>query len=101
MNMVEYFDQNRWRSILYRAAISEMWVPYGDGSAGHNYKNVFDVGEASIGFFANSLVLGCDCLGEIRYMDVVVNNNQGHALLLKNAICIHEEDVGLLWKHTE
>lgn len=30
-----------------------------------------------------------------------MNNNQGQALLLKNAICIHEEDYGLLWKHTE
>jgi len=101
LNTVEYFDQNRWRSILYRAAIGEMWVPYADGSAGHNYKNAYDVGEAGIGLLINSLVLGCDCLGEIRYLDAVVNNNQGQALLLKNAICIHEEDVGLLWKHTE
>ena len=70
-------------------------------SPAHNYKNAFDVGEAGMGLLANSLVLGCDCLGEIRYMDAVVNNNQGQALLLKNAICIHEEDIGLLWKHTE
>lgn len=101
INLVEYFDQNRWRSILYRAAIGEMWVPYGDASPAHSYKNAYDVGEAGLGLLTNSLVLGCDCLGEIRYMDVVVNNNQGHALLLKNAICIHEEDNGLLWKHTE
>ncbi len=101
MNMVEYFDQNRWRPIFYRAAISEMWVPYADAAAPHSYKNAFDVGEAGMGILTNSLVLGCDCLGEIRYLDVVVNNNQGHALLLKNAICIHEEDVGLLLKHTE
>ncbi|CAF1067295.1 unnamed protein product [Adineta steineri] len=101
MNMVEYFDQNRYRPIFYRAAISEMWIPYADASPGHNYKNAFDVGEAGIGLLTNSLVLGCDCLGEIRYLDGIVNNNQGQALLLKNAICIHEEDVGLLWKHTE
>ncbi|CAF1159142.1 unnamed protein product [Adineta steineri] len=101
MNMVEYFDQNRYRPIFYRAAISEMWVPYGDGSPAHNFKNAFDVGEVGIGILTNSLVLGCDCLGEIRYLDGIVNNNQGQALLLKNAICIHEEDVGLLWKHTE
>ncbi|CAF1236093.1 unnamed protein product [Adineta ricciae] len=101
MNMVEYYDQNRWRSVFYRAALDEMWVPYADASPSHSYKNAFDVGEAGLGLLTNSLVLGCDCLGEIRYMDVVVNNNQGEALLLKNAICIHEEDIGLLWKHTE
>ncbi|CAF4565189.1 unnamed protein product [Rotaria sp. Silwood2] len=99
--MVEYFDQNRWRPILYRAAISEMWVPYGDSSRGHSYKNAYDVGEAGMGLLTNSLVLGCDCLGEIRYLDAVINNNQGQAILLKNAVCIHEEDIGILWKHTE
>jgi len=101
IHLVEYFDQNRWRSIFYRAAMSEMWVPYADASPVHSYKNAFDVGEAGLGLLTNSLVLGCDCLGEIRYMDAIVNNNQGQALLLKNAVCIHEEDVGLLWKHTE
>ena len=99
--MVEYFDQNRYRPILYRAAVSEMWVPYGDGSPGHNYKNVYDVGESDIGLLTNSLIHGCDCIGEARYIDVVVNDNQGQGLLLKNAICIYEEDVGILWKHTE
>ncbi|CAF3395146.1 unnamed protein product [Rotaria socialis] len=101
INMIEYFDQNRWRPILYRAAISEMWVPYGDTSAGHSYKNAFDVGEAGMGLLTNSLVLGCDCLGEIRYLDAILNNNRGQALLVKNAICIHEEDTGILWKHSE
>ncbi|CAF1264288.1 unnamed protein product [Didymodactylos carnosus] len=101
IHMVEYFDQPRWRSIFYRASLDEMWVPYGDASPGHNFKNAFDVGEVGIGLLLNSLVLGCDCLGEIRYMDVIRNNNKGEALLLKNAICIHEEDIGLLWKHTE
>ncbi|CAF0770188.1 unnamed protein product [Rotaria sp. Silwood1] len=101
LNMVEYFDQNRWRPILYRAAISEMWVPYGDSSPSHSYKNAYDVGEACMGLLTNSLVLGCDCLGEIRYLDAILNNNQGQAILLKNAVCIHEEDIGILWKHTD
>ncbi|CAF4396331.1 unnamed protein product, partial [Rotaria sordida] len=78
-----------------------MWVPYGDGSHVHSYKNAFDVGEAGMGLLTNSLALKCDCLGEIRYLDAIVNNNQGQAILLKNAVCIHEEDVGILWKHTE
>lgn len=99
--MVEYFDQNRWRPILYRAGLSEMWVPYGDSSPSHSYKNAYDVGEVGMGLLSNSLVLGCDCLGEIRYLDVVVHDNQGKAILLEHAVCIHEEDVGILWKHTE
>ncbi|CAF1062278.1 unnamed protein product [Didymodactylos carnosus] len=101
LHCIEYFDKDKWRSIIYRAAMCEMYVPYGDASPTHSFKNVFDVGEAGLGLLVNSLVLGCDCLGEIHYFDVIVNNNQGQPLLLKNAICMHEEDGGLLWKHTE
>jgi primary-amine oxidase len=50
---------------------------------------------------ANSLELGCDCLGEIRYFDAWLNDNDGHAQVIKNAICLHEEDHGMLWKHTD
>ena len=64
-------------------------------------KNAFDVGEYNIGLLANSLELGCDCLGEIRYFDVELADNRGNPYTLKNAICMHEEDDGLLWKHTD
>ena len=47
----------------------------------------------------NSLTLGCDCLGEIRYLDAVIHDSQGRAQTIGNAICVHEEDTGILWKH--
>ena len=33
--------------------------------------NAYDIGEYGIGPMTNSLELGCDCLGEIRYLDAV------------------------------
>src|SRR4030095_2002441 len=60
----------------------------------------FDEGEYGIGMLANSLALGCDCLGEIRYLDAIVADAQGTPVTLENAICLHEEDFGILWKHT-
>jgi len=99
--LVEYFDQGRWRPILYRAALSEMYVPYGDPSPTHNFKNVFDTGEVGIGVLANSLELGCDCLGVIHYFDACVNDPEGQPNPIANAICMHEEDFSLLWKHLE
>ena len=87
------------RPIMYRAAMSEMVVPYGDPSSAHFWRGVFDAGEYGMGQFANSLVLGCDCLGEIRYIDGVINTERGEARIIKNAICVHEEDNGMLWKH--
>jgi len=101
LHLVEYFDKGRYRPLLYRAALSEMYVPYADPTPSHNFKNVFDAGEVGVGVLANSLELGCDCLGEIRYFDATVNDAEGQPVVLANAICMHEEDYNLLWKHLE
>ena len=73
--------------------------PYGDPNPTVHFKNAFDIGEYGLGPLVNALELGCDCLGEISYLDAWVNDSRGGALALPNAICIHEEDIGILWKH--
>src|SRR5262249_889625 len=40
LHLLEYKDRDRWRPILYRASLSEMYVPYGDPTPSHNFKNV-------------------------------------------------------------
>ncbi|NKB97161.1 MAG: primary-amine oxidase [Pseudomonadales bacterium] len=99
LHQVCYDDAGENRPIIYRAALSDMVVPYGDPDPMHNWKHVFDAGETSIGTLANSLTLGCDCLGEIYYFDCPVVNWKGEARTIENAICMHEEDYGILWKH--
>ena len=89
------------RTVLHRAAVSEMVVPYGDPDPMHSWKNAFDVGEWGLGRMANSLKLGCDCLGEITYLDAVFASEHGTPYVLEHAVCIHEEDYGILWKHTD
>lgn len=98
---IGYEDKGKVRPILYRAALSEMVVPYGDSSFAHNTQNAFDAGEYGMGSLANSLELGCDCLGEIQYFDAVLGDNNGQPRTIKNAICLHEEDYGIGWKHTD
>lgn len=98
---ISFSDRGRKRRILNRAAISEMVVPYGEPQPTHEWQNYFDAGEYQFGRLANSLVLGCDCLGEIQYLDATVANDLCEPLVLKNVVCIHEEDVGTLWKHTD
>lgn len=100
LHHVFYNDQGRERPILRRAALSEMVVPYGDPSPSHSRQNAFDVGEYGVGWLANALTLGCDCLGHIRYFDAHMTNNDGSLLTLPNVVCMHEEDDGILWKHT-
>jgi len=89
------------RPIIYRASLAEMFVPYGDPAPTHRYKNVFDQGEYGVGWLANSLTLGCDCVGEIFYFDGVVNDQDGEPAVIENAVCMHEEDYGIGWKHTD
>ncbi len=101
IHTVGYEEQGRVRPILYRAALSDMVVPYGDPSKDHYRKNAFDAGEYGIGSLTNSLTLGCDCLGEIYYFDAVMNTGRGEPFTIPNAVCMHEEDYGILWKHTD
>jgi primary-amine oxidase len=98
---VGYEDQGRLRPILYRASLAEMVVPYGDPSQLYYRRNVLDMGEHGLGVMANALERGCDCLGHIHYVDAYVNDMAGNPVKLPNAICLHEEDAGLLWKHTD
>ena len=50
----------RERPVLYRAALSEMVVPYGDNDPMHRWKHVLDASEYNMGQLINSLKLGCD-----------------------------------------
>jgi primary-amine oxidase len=101
LHTLTYDDRGQQRPVLYRASVSEMWIPYGDPAPTHWRKQVFDMGEYGVGLFSNSLELGCDCLGEIYYFDAVLSNTAGEPYAIKNAICMHEEDFGILWKHTD
>jgi primary-amine oxidase len=101
LHTISYNDDGVERPILYRASISEMVVPYGDPREQYYRKNAFDIGEYGLGMLANSLALGCDCLGVIHYFDFPLVDSHGTVTPLKNAVCLHEEDFGILWKHTD
>jgi primary-amine oxidase len=89
------------RSVLRRAACNEMYVPYLDPDPTQYRKNFFDWGEYGAGPLTNSLALGCDCLGVIHYFDATYLSGDGTATAIPNAVCMHEEDAGILWKHND
>jgi primary-amine oxidase len=101
LHQLHHTHEGRRRSIVHRASISEMVVPYGDPSPYRSWQNYFDSGVYLVGRDANSLQLGCDCLGDITYMSPVVADDFGNPRTIRNGICIHEEDAGILWKHTD
>jgi primary-amine oxidase len=99
-HQIGYEDDGRLRSIMHRASMAEMVVPYGDPTGANYRRNAFDTGEYGVGQFLDSLTLGCDCLGHIHYFDAWGHDWQGKPKLIRNAICMHEEDFGTLWKFT-
>jgi primary-amine oxidase len=101
LHEVAYHEGDRVRPVVHRASITEMVVPYGDPNPMHGWKNAFDAGEWGLGRMANSLKLGCDCLGTIHYFDAVLATENGDPYTVEHAICMHEEDYGILWKHQD
>jgi primary-amine oxidase len=99
LHQIGYQDGDGLRPVVHRASMCEMIVPYGTTSMNNWWKNAFDAGDVGLGKLANTLELGCDCLGEIVYLDAAMADEDGNAVTLPRAICLHEEDYGILWKH--
>jgi primary-amine oxidase len=101
LHNVRYQDAGRERQIAGRLSFAEMVVPYRDPGVDHFRRTAFDIGEWGLGFMTTSLEQGCDCLGEIRYLDAVMHDSSGTPYTIPSAICVHEEDDAVLWKHVD
>ena len=101
LHTVGFADGGRVRPVAHRLSFAEMVVPYRDPTVDHYRRTAFDIGEWGLGFMTTSLELGCDCLGEIAYLDAVLHDSRGEPRTVRNAICIHEEDNAVLWKHVD
>ncbi|KAL8923546.1 MAG: hypothetical protein Q9172_003082 [Xanthocarpia lactea] len=98
--MVLYDVRYEDRNVFYRMALSDMVIPYADPRHPFHKKAAFDLGDTGAGAMANNLKLGCDCLGSIHYLSAMLNNEKGEPWPMENVVCIHEQDAGIGWKHT-
>ncbi|EOD50606.1 putative copper amine oxidase protein [Neofusicoccum parvum UCRNP2] len=98
--MVLYDVRYDNRSLFYRVSLSDMNIPYADPRHPFHKKSAFDLGDAGAGIMANNLQLGCDCLGHIHYLSSVLSDDKGSTVDMPNVVCIHEQDAGIGWKHT-
>lgn len=61
----------------------------------------FDEGEFTVGLGAADLKVAGICRGGIvAYLTVPINDEKGNPVTKPNALCIYEEDDGLLWAHS-
>ncbi|KAI9798825.1 MAG: hypothetical protein M1825_004998 [Sarcosagium campestre] len=98
--MVLYDVRYDGRSLFHRISLSDMNIPYADPRHPYHKKSAFDLGDAGAGAMTNNLKLGCDCLGSIHYLDGVISDHNGDAMKMENVICVHEQDAGIGFKHT-
>lgn len=101
LNDIKFNDHGNERSMFHRLSLVEMVVPYGNPDHPHQRKHAFDLGEYGAGYMTNPLTLGCDCKGVIHYLDGNFVNGKGEPITIKNSVCIHEEDDGVLFKHSD
>lgn len=98
---ISYNDHGNERPLFHRMSLCEMVVPYGNPDFKHFRKHALDIGEYGAGYMTNPLSLGCDCKGTIHYLDAHFASRAGEPVTINNAICIHEEDDGILFKHSD
>lgn len=96
---IGFEDQGKVRSILYRASLSEMVVPYGDPGPAWFFRNSFDAGELGLGISASTLRPGADCPMNCTVMDAVVADENGMPQTLRGAVALYERDSDIAWKH--
>ena len=101
IHTVGYEDGGRVRSVLYRASLSEMVVPYADPSVAWQFRNAFDEGEYGIGRLTSALEVGTDAPRHARFLSAVYADDQGKPVAVPRAVAIYERDGGVLWKHFE
>lgn len=98
---IGYEDGGKVRSILHRASVAEMIVPYGDPDINWVWRAAFDEGEYGLGRLANRLKAGRDAPDNARFVDAVMAGETGEPDTWENAIAFYERDGGILWKHYE
>ncbi len=98
---VGYDDGGRVRPVLYRASLSEMFVPYGDPGGAWFFRNSFDAGELGLGVNASPLKPGVDCPANCSLFDAVFADGSGAPVAIPRAVAIYERDGGIAWKHED
>jgi primary-amine oxidase len=102
LSRVEAHDGASWRSVLYQAHLSEVFVPYMDPDEGWYWRTYMDSGEYGFGLFLSPLRPGVDCPADATYLPVTMHTDEGAPLDMPAAICVFERETGNpVYRHYE
>ncbi|KAL5849757.1 hypothetical protein ACOSQ4_007770 [Xanthoceras sorbifolium] len=95
-------EKQQYRQVVYKAHVSELFVPYMDVTEEWYYRTFFDAGEYGYGLCAVSLEPLRDCPANTVFMDANFAGQDGFPVKIPNGFCIFERYAGdIMWRHTE
>jgi len=101
LHTLGYEDQDKLRSIMHRAGVSEVSVPYGAPGNDWVWRSPIDEGEYGLGRLTTTLRPGHEVPGHATTLDIPYANSVGDVKLKPGALAIWEQDGGILWEHED
>ena len=102
LSNIDVKDGEDWRTVLYQAHLSEVFVPYMDPTEGWYWSTYMDSGEYGFGLFLTPLRKNVDCPSYATFLPAIVNDDAGNPMEIPDAVCIFERDIGdPAWRHFE
>lgn len=103
LSQVGHQDGDSFRSVLYEASLSELFVPYQDPSEPWNHQAYYDLGTypAAFGGVASSMEPGRDCPAHATFFDTWVIQPDGSPKERQRVACLYErQGAEPAWRHT-
>jgi primary-amine oxidase len=104
INLVDYKDAGKWRSVLYEGSLAEMYVPYQDPDETWNSHVFLDAGEYFIntgsGGIIKPLLAGVDCPSYATFFSGTFSHDNGTPYVRPQLACMFERVTGdPVWRH--
>ncbi|KAK6279042.1 hypothetical protein POUND7_019309, partial [Theobroma cacao] len=95
-------EKRKYRQVMYRGFISELFIPYQDTTEEWYQLTYFDCGEFGCGLLAVSLEPLNDCPANAVFFDGYYAGQDVKPVKVEDAMCIFERHPGdITWRHTE
>jgi len=101
LHQIAFDDAGTLRSICYRAAVSEMLVPYSDPSSEWIWREFFDAGEYGLGAVAVNGRPGKELPNNALTLDAVLPSAELKTLVEPNRVFFYEREAGALFAHVQ